>query len=151
MRLKTRTARCAVPTIINTKFMIKYIKKMGWIARLFSGEMVRERDNIRWDDVNIHLIESLWLEGFEKYKISRNNIKNVLEFIQFKTAEIDVNGKVNIESRCIGWSNGEKEFILRINEKTGKASTEIIERIHFHPLSIFNNRDCDSAKRKEKK
>ena len=133
--------------------MISLIKvsKMGWNARLYSREIVRERDNIKWDNLNIHLIESLWLDGLERFKLSKNCIKNFLEFTQFKTARIDSGGNVNIESRCIGWGDGEKEYILRINEKTGRCKSETIKRVHFHPLSIFDNRGCDFKKRKEKK
>ena len=108
---------------------------MGWIAKLYSGEIVREDDNVKWDDVDIHLIESLWIDGFEKYKISRDNKKNFIEFVQFKTAAMDNKGNFYIESRCIGWSDGEREFLLKINEKSHKVLTEIIKRIHFHPFS----------------
>jgi len=108
---------------------------MGWIAKLYSGEIIREVDNIKWDDVNIHLIESLWIDGFEEYTISRKNVKNILEFVQFKTAAMDSKGNFYMESRSIGWSDGEREFLLRINEKTHRISTEIIGRVHFHPLS----------------
>ena len=91
---------------------------MGWNARLYSGEILRERDNIKWDDLNIHLIESLWLDGLEKFKFSKSCIKNFLEFVQFKTARMDSDRNVNIESRSIGWSDGEKEYVLKISEKT---------------------------------
>ena len=120
---------------------------MGWNARLYSGEILRERDNIKWDDLNIHLIESLWLDGMEKFKFFKSCIKNFLEFIQFKTARMDSDRNVNIESRSIGWSDGEKEYVLRINEKTGRCTSETTKRVHFHPLSIFDNQDCNLKKR----
>ncbi len=110
---------------------------MGWTTKLFSGEIIKESENIKWNDVNIHLIESLWIDGFEKYKILRKSKKNFMEFVQFKTAAVDINGRFFIESRCIGWTDGKQEFIIRFNERNKSISTEIIERIHFHPLSRF--------------
>jgi len=110
---------------------------MRWIAKLYSGEIIREDDNVKWDEMDIHLIESLWIDGFENYKISRRNIKNFMEFVQFKTAGMDNRGNFFVESRCIGWSDGKSEFLLRINEKNHKVSMETIKRVHFHPLSYF--------------
>ena len=94
-------------------------------------------NNLSWDDVDIHLIENLWLDGFERYKISRKNVKNFLEFVQFKTAAMYNKGNFYIESRCIGWSDGEREYLLRINEKSHKVTKDMIKRVHFHPLSYF--------------
>ncbi|MFC1562995.1 hypothetical protein ACFL4Z_02990 [candidate division KSB1 bacterium] len=110
---------------------------MGWAVKLFSGEVIRESDSINWNDVNIHLIESLWIEGFEKYEFSKKNKNNFLEFVQFKTAVMDISGSFYVESRCIGWTDGKQEFIMRFNERSKNISTEIIKRIHFHPLSCF--------------
>jgi hypothetical protein len=110
---------------------------MGWCAKLVSGEVVKESGNVNWNDVNIHFIESLWIEGFEKFRISKKNIDNFLEFVQFKTANVDLAGKIYIESRCFGWSDGENEYLFRVNEETHKVTTEIIKRIHFHPMSFI--------------
>ena len=110
---------------------------MGWIAKLYSGDIVREDDNVRWDDIDIHLIESLWIDGFEEYKIFRKNKKDFMEFIQFKTAAVNISGEFFIESRCIGWTDGQQEFIIRIDERNKNISEEVIKRIHFHPYSYF--------------
>ena len=123
---------------------------MGWNARLFSEKIIREADNIKWDDIDIHLIDTLWIDGYEKYKISRNHIKRFLEFVQFKTAAVGLYGNVFIESRCIGWTDGDREFIYRIDERTGKIKTEIIERTHFHPLSYFLKKKSSAAAKVKK-
>ncbi len=119
---------------------------MGWAAQLFSGEIVRERDSAGWNDVNIHLVGRLWIEGFEEYALSRNILRNFVEFIQFKTACVGSEGKAVVESRCIGWTDGNKEFLIRICERTGEVSPEIVGRIHFHPMSCYVSPNGDFTK-----
>ena len=74
---------------------------MGWAVTMFSGETVKERDNLSWNDIDIRLIEKLWIEGFEEYALSRNVLSNFVEFIQFKTACIGSNLSSLLRSRTL--------------------------------------------------
>ena len=96
-----------------------------------------------------HFVLKRFLEGFEEYALSRSVLNNFVEFIQFKTACIGIDGETVVESRCIGWTDGAKEFIIRICEETGKVSPEISRRIHFHPKSIYVLPETDNAERQD--
>jgi hypothetical protein len=47
----------------------------------------------------------------------------------FNTGEIVLGGKVKQLSQAIGWSDGEKEYYIRI-DNDGKKTTEVGEVIH---------------------
>nr|BDD44111.1 hypothetical protein 4 [bacterium] len=98
---------------------------------------MKESDAVRWNDVNIHLIEKLWIEGFEEYVLTRGRLENFVEFIQYKTASFEIGREVYIESRNIGWTDGEAEYVLTFFENGNKVIREINERVHFHPLSLI--------------
>ena len=109
---------------------------IGWIVQLESGRILREREGYSWCDIDVRWVDKLWLENYDDFVISRARYPRLLEFIQFKTGEVFLDGKVQFESQCIGWTDGVNEIIFRMRPGSGEVSMELHPRTHFHPCSI---------------
>ena len=109
---------------------------IGWIAQMHDGSLLHERNGVRWHEIDIHGIEKLWLESFERYTLERIRFPRLLEFVQFKSACIHGSGEAVFESQCIGWTDGIHEMVYRMIPDSSRVEVEIHPRTHFHPLSI---------------
>ena len=109
---------------------------IGWIVQLDSGRILREREGYFWCDIDVRRVDKLWLEDHDDFVISRARYPRLLEFIQFKTGAVLLNGKVQFESQCIGWTDGVNEIIFRMRPGSEEVSMELHHRTHFHPCSI---------------
>lgn len=109
----------------------------GWVAQFRDGQCLRENDGYKWNDINIHLLEKLWLESFEHFGLERDRYPAFLEFVQFKTGILDNRGNIQMESQCIGWTDGVNEMIYRMTPGLMVVTIEVQLRVHFHPLSII--------------
>ena len=97
---------------------------MSWNARLRSGVVIRQRDNVSFFDVDLYSIEEMWLDGLENAAINRRFCPGFKEFIQFNVAYITPQG-ARMAGEFIGWTNGEKEFVIGVTD----------ENHSFHPDS----------------
>ena len=94
-----------------------------------SGVIVRQRDGVRFCDVDLHSIAEMWLDELERVSIRREGCPGFVEFIQFETARATLSGAEKT-GEYIGWTNGEVEFVLGITK----------ERHTFHPQSRCKGR-----------
>lgn len=97
---------------------------MGWNARLSSGIIIRQREGIKFADVDLDDVQEMWLDGLEKASIHRKFCPGFIEFLQFEVAQAMPDGPKKI-GEFIGWTNGKVEFILGITK----------EKHNFHPKS----------------
>lgn len=116
-------------------------RKRYWVAHLGDGRQLSEHQ-CRWVDVPLHQIVMLELNMLgNKYILERRYLPSVfVEFIQFKTAiEKYPPGSKETICRCIGWTDGMQEFIIEVDEKTGKRMKDpyaiTIRPGHLHPQS----------------
>ena len=97
---------------------------MGWNARLSSGLVLRQRDGVRFADIDLQEIREMWLDGLERASILSKLCPGFVEFVQFETALAEPHGPKKV-GEYIGWTNGEEEIILGITK----------EKHSFHPQS----------------
>lgn len=93
-----------------------------WRGQLKNGSMACETSDVSWDEIKDELV-SLELVG-ENVNISLPRGK---EYVQAKTCSANLlNGNCEIESRYIGFKNGDMYTIARVNEKTKRITIEQI-------------------------
>ena len=109
---------------------------IGWAALMQDGRCLREKDGLRWDEIDIHTIQKLWLETFESCALERSTYSRLLEFVQYKTGAVGVGGVTAFESQCVGWTDGVHEMIYRVSPGSRAVRIEIHPRNHFHPKSL---------------
>ena len=109
---------------------------IGWVAQMKNGRRLFEKEGMHWHEIDIHVMERLWLESYERYVLERKRIPRFLEFVQFKTGSVGIGGSAQFESQCIGWTDGAHEMIYRMVPGSSVVRMEIHPRIHFHPLSF---------------
>lgn len=113
-----------------------------FVAYLADGTKRMEHD-CRWADVPLREIVTLELRmGAKTFRIESKNCPGFVEFIHFKTALRRVRGTPGVPdkttSRCIGWTNGTHEFVIRVDEKTCQRSDPescLLRQGHLHPQS----------------
>lgn len=114
-----------------------------FVAYLADGTK-RMESACRWVDVPLYDIIKLDLRmGTNTFRIEARYCPGFVEFIQFKTASRglrSVPGQPDkTVSRCIGWTNGAQEFIIRIDEETckriGGVEVDYLRQGHLHPSS----------------
>ena len=124
-------------------------RKRYWVAHLAGGRQLHEH-NCSWATVPIEQVTMLELMMCgNKYTLERSQLPpNFLGFICFKTAVRSLRGIPNrpdkVESRCIGWTDGKVEYILRIDENTCKPQGQVEVHtvptgqfpMHLHPLLV---------------
>lgn len=114
-----------------------------WQAEMKDKSVVSERQT-KWKDVNIHDIEVLKLISTtvpKRIVTIRKPVTDFVEFIHFKTAmgAFRMSGPMNaiVESYCIGYTDGYKEYYTRVYDKSMEVVFETLDRrMHFHPKSI---------------
>ena len=100
----------------------------GWFVVYDDGTLVTE-DDTNWLKVKKTKIKVLGLKWHDKFWTIRDK-KN---YVQFKrgSAPFNLNGGVippemlRCEERCIGYYEGDKKVIYRVNDRTGKMKPEV--------------------------
>jgi hypothetical protein len=94
-----------------------------WVATLDDGTMASETSS-DWNEVKDRVV-SLRMNVDGKWHSLPDNMEC---YIQAKTVSAPVGGgEITIESRYIGFRNGNYEYYLRVDEYTGDVSVETKE------------------------
>lgn len=114
-------------------------RKRYWNVHLADGRQLSEHD-CRWIDIPLHNITMLELTVMgQKYVIEKATLPHTfIEYIMFNTAIKPRLGKDKLESKCIGWVDGEFEHVIRIDADTGDQmgfEDNPIRVGHLHPAS----------------
>jgi hypothetical protein len=95
----------------------------GWEVELSNGRIIDE-DQMEWTEVPKQDIIRLTL----RYDGREWNIDNKSEYYQKKQASVipSIPGSFQIESRSIGYYEGNSKVLYTVNEFTGRMKMEII-------------------------
>jgi len=99
----------------------------GWFVVFKDGNLVTE-DELHWNKVRKGEIQILGIKWQDKIW----TIRDKTAWVQFKRGSVPfsttgVCETVNCEERCIGYYDGAKKIIYRVNNRTGKMKPEVIE------------------------
>ncbi len=114
-------------------------RKRYWNVHLADGRQLSEHD-CRWIDVPLHdiVMMELMIMG-QKYVIEKAILPHTfVEYVMFNTALKPLGGEDKLESKCIGWTDGRMEHIIRVDAKTGEdlGFEDYPVRVgHLHPDS----------------
>ena len=97
---------------------------MGWNAIDKKGRLYFESGKYSWNELDIDSIEMVWLDALPFLRIHRN-IKNFKHFIHYYEF-CSENGLMKVEGEFIGWTDGEKEYVVGMSYKN-----------HPHPRHNF--------------
>jgi len=108
---------------ISDKFMNLVI---GWFVVYKDGNLITE-DEMSWNNVKKGEIRILGLKWHEKVW----TIKDKTAWVQFKRGSVPfspggINYDIDCEERCIGYYEGAKKVIYRVNNHTGRMRPEVI-------------------------
>lgn len=93
-----------------------------WRGQLKNGSTVYETSDVSWDDIKDELVSLELVGGNISISLPREK-----EYIQAKTCSANLlNGNCEIESRYVGFKDGETYTIARVNERTNKITIEQI-------------------------
>ena len=94
----------------------------GWEVALSTGQVIREGD-MEWTEVPKQDIVRLT----QRYDGREWNIDNKKEYYQKKQASVipSIPGSFQIESRSIGYYEGNSKVLYTIDEHTGRMKMEI--------------------------
>jgi hypothetical protein len=93
-----------------------------WVAHLDDGVQVNSQQ-CNWGNVPLHEIVMLELHmRGRKHRLVRKALPGFVEFIFFQTGLSLVlqGGKTKCVSRSIGWHDGQREYLIRVDERTGR-------------------------------
>jgi hypothetical protein len=98
----------------------------GWEVTLVNGTVIREGD-MEWTEVPKQNISYLTL----RYDGRQWDINSKTEYYQKKQASVipSMPGSFQIESRSIGYYEGNSKVLYTVNEHTGRMKMEIKEII----------------------
>lgn len=100
----------------------------GWFVIYKDKTMVTENE-CEWSEVNKSNILILGLKWFDRFW----TLTGKTSYLQFKRGSAPwapgISGKVPItcEERCIGYYEGANKVIFRVDERTGRMTTEVRE------------------------
>lgn len=123
-----------------------------FVVHLDDGRILNEHQVGSWANVPIHKVVTLQVRICGKHwSLDRNTLSSKFqEFIYFCSALSGMGshvrkmatGEDETISRTIGWTDGEREYLLEIDERTGKKlrSYVVPAIIHRHHLSKFKSK-----------
>jgi hypothetical protein len=95
-------------------------QKNYWVAHLGDGVQVNSQ-HCNWGNVPLHEIVMLELHmRGHKHRLVRRELPGFVEFVFFQTGKSGLGSKTKCLSRSIGWHNGEREYVIRVDERTGR-------------------------------
>lgn len=110
---------------MNDKFMNLVF---GWFVIYTDGSLITEED-LHWDKVKKGSIKILGLKWHDKVW----TIRDKTAWIQFKRGSVPFSitgvneiNHVSCEERCIGYYEGDKKVIYRVNNRTGQMRPEVV-------------------------
>jgi hypothetical protein len=97
----------------------------GWFVFYENGTMITE-DEDEWSHIKKSNIKVLGLKWQEKMW----TISGKTSYIQFKRGSVGFSisgcgGDISCEERCIGFYDGNKKVIYRVNDRTGRMTPEV--------------------------
>lgn len=99
----------------------------GWFIIYKDKTMVTENDT-NWTDVDKGRILILGLKWFDKFW----TINGKTAYVQFKRGSVPISpsgvcteADIRCEERCIGYYEGNKKIIFRVNDRTGHMTPEV--------------------------
>lgn len=95
--------------------------KTYWQGEDKNGQLIVENEKEPWSLIKNKLTKLKFISNGQTITLPDN-----MEYIQAKTCCADMaTGECEIESRYIGFKNGNNKIIVRINEKTQNISIEL--------------------------
>jgi hypothetical protein len=93
-----------------------------WVAKTKDGNYYNSMEDLLWKDIENDIIElSLHYGNGQKITLPSNKEK----YIQATTCSADLTGgNCSVESKYIGFIEGNKKFIIRVNAKTYNITVE---------------------------
>jgi hypothetical protein len=97
----------------------------GWFVVYKDNSVVTEEET-DWGKVRKGEIKMLGLKWFDKFW----TISGKTAYIQFKRGSVSfspsgISRDIRCEERCIGYYEGNKKVIYRVNERTGRMTPEV--------------------------